>query len=103
MTGLISDLGTRCGQRSASRPAALYPRALIGQDAEWGSDPIWTQRLEEKSFASAGKQTPVVQSIVRHGTDRATPAPRNQCTQSKQLLSLVTTVNCLRETQWCCK
>jgi hypothetical protein len=27
---------------------------------------VWTQRLEEKSFASDGDRTPVVQSVVRH-------------------------------------
>jgi hypothetical protein len=35
---------------------------------------IWTQRLEEKSSASVGDRTPVFQSVVRHYTDRATPA-----------------------------
>jgi hypothetical protein len=39
------------------------------QEAEWASELIWTQRLEEKSFASAGNRTPVVQSAVRHYTD----------------------------------
>jgi hypothetical protein len=32
----------------------------------------WTRRLEEKFFASARNRTPVVQSVVRHYTDRAT-------------------------------
>jgi hypothetical protein len=36
-----------------------------------GPEPVWTQRLEEKSFASTGDQTPV----VRHYSDGATPAP----------------------------
>jgi hypothetical protein len=27
---------------------------------------VWTQRLDEKSFASAGDLTSVVQSVVRH-------------------------------------
>jgi hypothetical protein len=31
-------------------------------------DSLWTQRLEEYSFASAGDQTPVIQSAVRHYT-----------------------------------
>jgi hypothetical protein len=30
------------------------------------SELVWTQRLNEKSFASTGDWTPVVQSIVRH-------------------------------------
>jgi hypothetical protein len=41
------------GQRHA--PAALYPRGKrpqvpIEQEAGWAPEPIWTQRLEEKSF-----------------------------------------------------
>jgi hypothetical protein len=45
------------GQRHA--PAVLLPpgkRALvpIGQEAGWAPEPVWTQRLEEKSSAPAG-------------------------------------------------
>jgi hypothetical protein len=44
------------GQYNA--PAALYPRGKdppvpIVQEAGWAPEPVWTQRLEEKSFASA--------------------------------------------------
>jgi hypothetical protein len=60
------------GQHHA--PAALYPRGKdspvpIGQEAGWAPEPVWTQRLEEKSSASVGDRTPVVQSVVRHYTD----------------------------------
>jgi hypothetical protein len=34
-------------------PAVLYPWVPIGQEAEWATEPVWTQRVEEKSFASA--------------------------------------------------
>jgi hypothetical protein len=42
------------GQHHA--PAALYPRGkdapvLIVQEAGWAPEPVWTQRLEKKSFA----------------------------------------------------
>jgi hypothetical protein len=30
----------------------------IGQEAGWAPEPVWTQRLDEKSFASAGDRTP---------------------------------------------
>jgi hypothetical protein len=48
------------GQRHA--PATLYPqyprdRRLGG----WASEPVWTQTIEEKSFASDGDRTPTVQ------------------------------------------
>jgi hypothetical protein len=45
------------GQRHA--PAALLPPGKgplvpIGQEAGWAPEPVWTQRIEEKSFAPAG-------------------------------------------------
>jgi hypothetical protein len=62
------------GQRHA--PAALLPPAKgppvpIVQEAGWVPEPVWTQRLEEKSFAPAGDRTliaPVVQPVARHYT-----------------------------------
>jgi hypothetical protein len=46
----------------------LYPGEGISvptvQEAGWDSELIWTQRLEEKSFASAGDR-----SVVRHYMD----------------------------------
>jgi hypothetical protein len=59
-------------------PASLYP---WGKDPWYpldrrASDPVWSQRLEEKSSASVADRTPVVQSVVSHYTDWATPAPK---------------------------
>jgi hypothetical protein len=48
------------GQRHA--PAALYP---IVQEAGWAPEPFWAQRIEEKSFASAGDRTPIAWSSSR--------------------------------------
>jgi hypothetical protein len=61
-------------------PAALYPRGKdprypFVQEAGWAPVPVWTQRLQEKSFASAGDRNLVIQSVVRHFADWATPAP----------------------------
>jgi hypothetical protein len=39
---------------------------LIVQEAGWAPEPVWTQRIEKKYFASAGDRTAVVQSVVRH-------------------------------------
>jgi hypothetical protein len=64
------------GQRYA--PAALYRERIpvpIGQEAGWAPEPVWTQRLEEKSSASVGDRTPVIQSVVSNYTDWPTPAP----------------------------
>jgi hypothetical protein len=48
-----STLDGVSGQRHA--PDALYPRGKdIRQEAGWAPEPVWTQRLQEKSFASAG-------------------------------------------------
>jgi hypothetical protein len=47
------------GQRHA--PAVLYPR---GKDPPVPSrqEPIWTQGMEEKSFAATGDRTPIARS-----------------------------------------
>jgi hypothetical protein len=52
------------GEWSASRPCRTLPPGKvppvpIGQEAGWAPEHIWTQRLEEKSSASVGDQTPV--------------------------------------------
>jgi hypothetical protein len=58
------------GGWSASRPGrTLLPGK--GHGTHWigvwvGLKLVWTQRLEENYFASAGDRTPVVQSVVRH-------------------------------------
>jgi hypothetical protein len=56
-------------------PPGKGPPVPVVQEAGWAPEPVWTQRLEEKFSASVGARTPVVQSVVRHYTDRATPAP----------------------------
>jgi hypothetical protein len=62
---------------SASRPGrALLPGKLspvpVGQEVGWVPEPVWTQRLEEKSSClcrGSNLDRPVVQSVVRHYTD----------------------------------
>jgi hypothetical protein len=68
------------GEWSASCPGCTLPLGKkppvpIGQEAGWAPEPVWTQRLEEKSSASVGHRTLVVQSIVSHYTDWAIPVP----------------------------
>jgi hypothetical protein len=53
------------GQRHT--PAALLPPGKgppvpIVQEAGWAPEPVWTQRLEEKSFTSAGDGTSIARS-----------------------------------------
>jgi hypothetical protein len=52
---------------SASRPGRVLlpgegPPVPIVQEAGWAPEPVWTQRLEEKSFAPAGVRTPIAWS-----------------------------------------
>jgi hypothetical protein len=75
---LILDLGTRWGWVVSVTPRPRFvpgkgPPVPIVQEAGWASEPVWTQRLEEKSFAPAGDRTPVVQFLDT--TDWATPVP----------------------------
>jgi hypothetical protein len=54
------------GQRHA--PAALLPPGKgptvpIVQEAGWAPEPVWTQRLEEKSFAPAGDRKYKLKSL----------------------------------------
>jgi hypothetical protein len=53
------------GQRhapSAILPPGEGPPVPIGQEAGWDPEPVWTQRIEEKSFAPSGDR-PVVQPV----------------------------------------
>jgi hypothetical protein len=77
------------GQRHA--PAALLPPGKgppvpIVQEAGWAPGPVWTQRLEEKSFAPAGDRTPVVQPVVRHYTAWANLAP-GLCNSRRKIMN----------------
>jgi hypothetical protein len=54
------------GEWSASRPGRALapgkgPPVPIVQEAGWASEPVWIQRLQEKSFASAMDRTSIVQ------------------------------------------
>jgi hypothetical protein len=62
------------GQRHA--PDALYTRYPLYRRLD-GPEPIWTHRLEEKSYClcrGSNLDRLVVQSVVRHYTGWATPA-----------------------------
>jgi hypothetical protein len=50
------------GKRSASRPGRALPPGKgpplpIVQEAGWATEPVWTQRLEEKSSAFVGDRS----------------------------------------------
>jgi hypothetical protein len=62
---------------SASRPGRALapgkgPPVPIVQEAGWAPEPVWTQRLEEKSFRlcrGSNLDRTVVQPVARHHTD----------------------------------
>jgi hypothetical protein len=56
------------GEWSASRPGRALPPGKeppvpIVQEAGWAPEPVWTQRLQEKSFAPDGDRTPIARSF----------------------------------------
>jgi hypothetical protein len=51
---------SRTGGASAPRKG---PPGTHCTEAGWAPEPVWTQRLDEKSFASAGDRTSIARSI----------------------------------------
>jgi hypothetical protein len=62
------------GEWSVSCPGCALPLYPLYRKLG-GPQLVWTQRLEERSFASAEEWTPVVQSVDRHYIDWATSPP----------------------------
>jgi hypothetical protein len=82
------------GEWSASRPGRALPPGKgppvpIVQEAGWDPEPVWTQRLEEKSFClcrGSNPDLPVVQPVVRHYTAWATPASQTRCVACRKVV-----------------
>jgi hypothetical protein len=58
-------------------PPEKGPPVLIGQEAGWAPEPVWTQRLEENFFRlcrGSSLDRPIVQPVARLYTDWANPA-----------------------------
>jgi hypothetical protein len=75
------------GEWSASRPGrALAPRkgptVPTVQEAGWAPEPVWTQRLEEKSFCLCRRSNldrPVVQPVARQHSTSSNLKDKAQC------------------------
>jgi hypothetical protein len=60
------------GEWWASRPGRALPPVPIVQEVGCATEPVWTQRLEEKSFRLwrwSNPDRPVVQPVARHYTE----------------------------------
>jgi hypothetical protein len=71
-------LASRYGRSLAQYKGHPVP---IVQEAGWATEPVWTQRLEKKSFRLcrwSNLDRPVVQPVARHYTDWATRLTRNK-------------------------
>jgi hypothetical protein len=63
------------GEWSVSSPGRALPPVPIVQEAGWAPEPVWTQKLEEKSFCfcrGSNFDRPVVLPVARHCTAWAT-------------------------------
>jgi hypothetical protein len=109
---LIQDLGITwgCAVSFTSRPGFLplgkVPPVSIVQEAGWASEPVWTQRLEEKSFRlcrGSNLDRPVLQSVARHSTDWATRLTNSIITKINLLILfneiIIFTVKAIRKKQ----
>jgi hypothetical protein len=47
------------GEWSALLPMGKRPPVPIVQEAGWAPEPVWTQGIQEKSFAPAGDRTSI--------------------------------------------
>jgi hypothetical protein len=47
---------------TSALPPGKGPPVPTVQEAGWAPEPVWTQRIEEKSFAPAGDRTPIARS-----------------------------------------
>jgi hypothetical protein len=74
---LILDLSTRWGSVVTVMPQLHFslgeeaPLPIV-QEAGWAPEPVWTQRLEEKSFRlcqGSNLNRPVIQPVAKHYTD----------------------------------
>jgi hypothetical protein len=71
-------------------PRERTPGTIV-QEAGWAPEPVWTQRIEEKSFClcrGSNLVRSVVQPVARHYTDWATRLLPSTVTYSKYILIL---------------
>jgi hypothetical protein len=62
MTSTLHGVSDQHDARAALYPRGNDPPVPIVQEARWAPEPVWTQRLEEKSFRPCRLDRLVVQS-----------------------------------------
>jgi hypothetical protein len=61
-TSALDGVSGQCHATAEFLPPGKGPPVPIGQEVGWAPEPVWTQRPEEKSVASAGNRTPIALS-----------------------------------------
>jgi hypothetical protein len=62
LTWALDGVSNQCHAPAAFLPPGKGPLVPIGQEAGWAPEPVWTQTLEDKSFASAGDRILIARS-----------------------------------------
>jgi hypothetical protein len=89
MASALNGVSDQCHARLSFTPGERTSLSIV-QEAGWAPEPVWKQRLEEESFCicrGSNPNCPVVQSVVRHCTDWATPAPGSRNTRNSGLIN----------------
>jgi hypothetical protein len=72
------------------------PPVLTVQEAGWAPEPVWTQRLEEKSFAPAGNRTSIARSSSLYPDIILTELPASPTL----IVSLIIIVDASQNMKW---
>jgi hypothetical protein len=62
MTSALDGCEWSASCPSRALPPGTGPLVPIAQEAGWTPEPVWIQRIEEKSLAPAGDRTPIARS-----------------------------------------
>jgi hypothetical protein len=76
LTSALDEGGWSASRPGRALPPGKGPPVPIGQESGWSPEPVWTQRLEEKSFDSAGDLTPIAQSSSAYADTILTELPQ---------------------------
>jgi hypothetical protein len=96
---LFLDLGTICSEWLCFTHRGKDPPVPTVQQAGSASELVWTQRIEEKSFAPAGDRTPITELpwLIMNGNSLIKILTSSKCIfeyfHNRELLLLLTWLN----------